>query len=498
MSSATEALMVVGTGSGVGKSSLVTGLGRLLRHKGIDVAPFKAQNMSNNSNIAVDGGEIATSQYVQARACELAPSTDFNPILLKPNGDGESEVVLSGEPDDVMSWSEYRGRYESMRDHVLDTYRALRNQHEMILLEGAGSPAEPNLMDRDLVNLSLAQTIDCPVVLVGDISKGGVFAWLLGTMRMLEPEQRDLVEGVVINKFRGDRSVLDGAIRELENRLDCPVLGVLPHVDDLNFPSEDSQGITSLISDAEQQSSVSVAMVRFPKISNFTDFETLANRPDVDFSVVDTGGFNGQPDLVILPGTKNTLEDLRWLKRTELVNELRNLKEQGVPMLGVCGGFQMMGKHIRDPSDIESGIAGENGLGWFDFEVNYREPKLTRNVTVQFVDDDHQANGYEIRYGRLNGTQADSWIKSTDEVLGWQKNQCYGTTLHGIFSDAKSSELVLRSVHRNGYDNGDDPFTSKPSPDFDSWAELLDDRLDLARVSEKFDSTSVQERNDLS
>lgn len=478
----TNALMVAGTGSGVGKSSFVAGLGRCLRRRGINVAPFKAQNMSNNSQVPPGGGEIATSQFLQARACEVTPSTDFNPILLKPNGDGESEVVLEGRARKVMSWSEYRQRYSTLKDRVLEAYSRVASRHEVVLIEGAGSPAEPNLMDDDLVNLSLAENVDAPVVLVGDISRGGVFAWLLGTVKMLQPHQRDRIKGFVINKFRGDRTVLEEAIETLETRLGSPVLGVLPCVDDLRLPSEDSRDLKSLRRSAATEPSVNVTLIRFPRISNFTDFRKFAARREVDFTLTGADDFNGRPDLIILPGTKNTFEDLIWLKRTGLFRKLKDFYRRGTAVLGVCGGYQMMGRSIRDPDNLESEHGPIGGFGWFDFDVRYRLPKLTRRRTVQVPGTAGPCSGYEVRYGRLVDNRETPWIRSENDVLGVRKEGLRGTTLHGLFTDESACKSLLESYEE---------FSSTPEPGgsrsgtgtgLTDWADLVSEHCDLDRM----------------
>lgn len=470
-------LMVVGTGSGVGKSSLVAGLGRLLRRRGYDVAPFKAQNMSNNSHIAREGGEMAVSQFMQARACGVEPSVHMNPILLKPNGDGESEVVVEGDPEGVMEWSEYRGRFEEMYRTVRASYDRVAKTADTVLLEGAGSPAEPNMMENDLVNLSLAEDLGADVILVGDISQGGVFAWLVGTLDLLEPAQRRLVSGVVINKFRGDKSVLDEAIEDLEERTGVPVLGVLPHSDAARLPAEDSRDLSNLRSSARTTNGLEIGLVKFPRLSNFTDFEMLANHPRVNFRIVEPDDRPSDPDAIVLPGTKNTLRDLRWLKRTGLSDWLRDQRDAGVEMLGVCGGYQMMGRRVADPEELESELGAEEGLGWFDFEVRYRAPKLTRRVSGSLVTSETTVEGYEVRYGRFVDPAAAPWARNGDRVLARSRDNLLGTPVHGLLQDRDVLNTYLKRLD-DSFDGGVEASASV----YDDWADVVGDHLDLGAV----------------
>ncbi len=468
-------LMVAGTGSGVGKSSLVAGLGRLLERRGFEVTPFKGQNMSNNSHIAREGGEIAASQFMQARACRVEPSVHMNPILLKPNGNGQSEVVVRGTAEELLEWSEYRDRFEELRDCVHDSYRRIEKDAGVVLLEGAGSPAEPNLMDRDLVNLSLAETLNAPVVLVGDISQGGVFAWLLGTVRMLKPPQRRLIQGVVINKFQGDKTVLGEAIEELTDRLKVPVLGVIPHSDEARLPAEDSRDLSNLRTSSNLNSPVSVGLVKFPHLSNFTDFETLANHPAVAFDIVEPPGVPDNSDLIILPGTKNTVRDLRWMKRNGLFDWLQRQRKKCTHILGVCGGYQMMGTEVMDPLGIESDLGRETGFSWFDFRVVYEKPKLTRRISGSLTGDTVPVEGYEVRYGRFRGGAADPWVTGGGTVLGRLRENLMGTSVHGALNSPEVCERLFDLV---GVDPVDSPSAKRLSI-YDRWADVVEDHLDV-------------------
>ncbi|MFB6344740.1 MAG: cobyric acid synthase [bacterium] len=486
-----QPLMVVGTGSGVGKSSLVAGIGRLLQRRGYDLAPFKAQNMSNNSHIAREGGEMAVSQFMQARSCRTQPSVHMNPILLKPNGDGESEVVVQGTPRGVMEWEDYRDRFLEMRGYVRESYDHIAEDHDLVLLEGAGSPAEPNMMDHDLVNLSLAEELDARVILVGDISRGGVFAWLVGTLELLEPSQRDLIEGIVINKFRGDKSVLHDAMRDVERRLNVPFLGVLPWSDHAQLPAEDSQDLTGLESRSRSNDPLDVCMLKFPHLSNFTDFEPLANHPSVSFNIVGPADRPLNPDLIILPGTKNTLRDLRWLKKCELFDWLNQQRANGSHILGVCGGYQMMGREIRDPDALESDFGSREGLGWFDFRVEYREPKLTRSISGTLNDFDTSFEGYEVRYGRFVDGEADPWISGSGEILGRKRDKILGTSIHGLLRNDEVLQKFLARITGSGsapeYSNSSAGSVSI----YDKWSDVVADNLAVEQLVEIVEGSAV-------
>src|SRR3712207_4902676 len=333
-------LMVQGSASSVGKSLLVAGLCRLFRQDGVRVAPFKAQNMSNNAAVTPEGGEIGRAQAAQAEAAGVAPAADMNPILLKPEADRRSQVVLRGRPAFTLHAGEFLTRKLELWPYVTESLDRLRAAYDLVLIEGAGSPAEINLRPGDIVNMRVARYADAPVLLAGDIDRGGVFAHLYGTLALLEPEERALVRGFVINKFRGDVSLLADGLRMIEDRTGVPVLGVVPYVKDLRIADEDAASLEQ--PRRTGSGAVDVAVVKLPHIANFDDIDPLEHEPDVRVRYVERGGELGLPDLVVLPGTKTTVPDLCWLHERELASAIAAHAARGGAVVGLCGGYQML------------------------------------------------------------------------------------------------------------------------------------------------------------
>ena len=342
-----KTIMIQGTMSSAGKSLLVTGLCRLFHREGIRVAPFKSQNMALNSCVTGEGLEMGRAQAVQARAAGLEPSVLMNPVLLKPTSDHQSQIIVQGEVWDTMDAREYYRRKADLIPYVTDSFGKLAEQEELIVIEGAGSPAEINLRENDFVNMGMAAIANAPVLLVGDIDRGGVFAQLYGTMKLLEPEEQKRIRGFLINKFRGDPSILEPGLRELEEKTGVPVLGVLPYLD-VHVEEEDS-----LFEPREQAGEVNVAVIRFPRISNATDFLPLEDEEHIRLQYVTKVRELEDPDLIILPGTKSTMQDLNWLRSVGLDARIMQYARRGTPILGICGGYQMLGEEIRDPERIE-------------------------------------------------------------------------------------------------------------------------------------------------
>src|SRR5215212_7556228 len=373
-------LMVQGTASHAGKSTLVTALCRILRQDGRRVAPFKAQNMALNSYVAAEGGEIGRAQALQAEAAGVDPSIDMNPILLKPEGDARSQVIVSGRPIGSMAAVEYQRRKLELWPTVTAALDRLRSRYDIIVAEGAGSPAEINLMQTDLANMRVARHTGAAVLLVGDIDRGGVFASLLGTLELLEPEDRALVHGFAINKFRGDPAILAPGLDFLVERTGVPMLGVIPYVKNLNLPEEDSLALDERRDDARSGPVLDIAVVRLPRIANFDEFAPLAAEPTVGLRYVERAVDLGEPDLAIVPGTKTTVADLEWLRATGLAARLAALPARGMPLLGICGGFQMLGLAIHDPHGSESTRATVPGLGLLPVDTTFATTKRTVRV----------------------------------------------------------------------------------------------------------------------
>ncbi|TLF79672.1 cobyric acid synthase [Nocardia cyriacigeorgica] len=410
------ALLVAGTTSDAGKSVLVAGICRMLARRGVRVAPFKAQNMSNNSVVTLDGGEIGRAQALQARACGLEPSVRFNPVLLKPGSDRRSQLVVRGQAVDTVGAGDYFRHRQWLRGVVADELAALKAEFDVVICEGAGSPAEINLRATDLANMGLARAAGLPVLVVGDIDRGGVLAHLFGTLAILEPEDQQLISGFVINKFRGDVELLRPGLDQLTALTGRPTLGVIPYSDELWIDAEDSLGTVADAPVGRPRPPIgsewlTVAAIRLPRISNSTDVEALACEPGVSVRWVSEPSRLTGADLVVLPGSKSTVDDLRWLRRTGLADALRERAAAGGPILGICGGYQMLGTRIVD--DVESRAGTVDGLGLLDLQVEFGEPKVLRQVAGESAG--IAVHGYEIHHGRVRRNGEHHWLRLLPE-----------------------------------------------------------------------------------
>lgn len=463
-----RAIMVQGTASNVGKSIIVTALCRIFKQDGYRVAPFKAQNMALNSFVTVGGGEMGRAQVLQAQACGLAPQVEMNPVLLKPTGNAASQVIVLGKPVGNMSARDYHlGRNMELLQIIEETLDRLRREYEIIVIEGAGSPAEVNLKERDITNMRIARMEQAPVLLAADIDRGGALASVVGTLALLEPEEERLVRGIVINKFRGDRSLLEPALEFLERRTGKPVLGVLPYLA-LRLPAEDSvcleeAGRTGRPLGAAE---IEVAVVYLPRISNFTDFDSLALEPGVRVRYVKDGESLGEPDLIIIPGTKNTTEDLLYLYETGHAAAIRQAAARGTPVCGLCGGYQMMGRELHDPEHTESTRDELPGLGLLDAVTTFAADKVLAQaegrlcaggpLLGQFAGE--RVAGYEIHMGRtVLGPEAEPFLKVTrrsggpasgDDGAVAASGLAWGTYFHGIFDNDRLRAGLLGWLRR--------------------------------------------------
>lgn len=449
-----KSLMIQGTASGVGKSVLCAALLRILRQDGLRVAPFKAQNMSLNAYVTRDGLEMGRAQATQAQAAGVEPDVRMNPVLLKPTSDRRSQVILEGKAAGVMTAAEYQRMKPALRGRIREIYDALERDFDCVILEGAGSPAEINLRDGDLVNMAMAQAADAPVILVGDIDMGGVFASLLGTMMLLDDEERARVKGVVINKFRGDPAILRPGLAMLEERIRVPVLGVLPWMD---VALDEEDGATRLFERTSGAGDVSVAVVKLAHISNFTDFQSLALQPGARVFYATSPGELEGADLVVLPGTKNTLEDLALLRESGMDEAILRHARSGGMVLGVCGGYQMLGRTLRDPDHVESRLAASPGLGLLDMETVFSPQKRTAQATGT-VDcpagwlaaaNGLRVDGYEIHAGRCAfGADAVPWLRIDGRLDGVTNaaGNVLGTHLHGLFDDGRLFSVLAARV----------------------------------------------------
>lgn len=451
-------LMIQGTGSFVGKSLIVAGLCRLLRQDGFQVAPFKAQNMALNSFVTLEGGEMGRAQVVQAEAAGLEPHVDMNPILLKPNTDVGAQVILQGRVFGNMNADEYhRFKKEALRT-VMESYGRLVQKYQVIVIEGAGSPAEINLREGDIANMGMAEAADAPVLLVGDIDKGGVFASLVGTLELLSMEERGRIKGFIINKFRGDPSLLTPGLEFLEKKTGIPVLGVVPYLKDLYLPEEDGVVLENFSEKEERQ--VNIAVLYLPHISNFTDFDPLEHEPGVNLRYVQPGQKIGEVDAVVLPGSKNTIEDLLFLKKEGYADEILRLLRSGKMVIGICGGFQMLGKTIQDPFGVETSLGEVEGLGLLNVVTILKKEKTTFQVkAIPLSGEKETLKGYEIHMGDTErGTSSQPVFKIIERLK--QKvevedgaisadGQVWGTYLHGLFENDGFRQSFIESLRKN-------------------------------------------------
>ncbi|BDT96814.1 cobyric acid synthase [Nocardia sputorum] len=480
------ALLVAGTTSDAGKSVVVAGICRMLARRGVRVAPFKAQNMSNNSVVTLDGGEIGRAQALQAQACGLEPSVRFNPVLLKPGSDRRSQLVVRGKAVGTVGAEDYFRHRRELREVVAAELAALRAEFDVVVCEGAGSPAEINLRATDLANMGLARAAELPVLLVGDIDRGGVLAHLFGTVAILEPEDQRLICGFVVNKFRGAVDLLRPGLERLTELTGRPTLGVLPYADDLWIDAEDS---LSTLADAPVGRPrppmgtewLTVAAIRLPRISNSTDVEALACEPGVAVRWVAEPSRLADADLVVLPGSKATVSDLRWLRRTGIADALRARAGTGKPILGVCGGYQMLGTRILDR--VESGAGEVDGLGLLDLTVEFAEPKVLRRSSGHAAG--VAVHGYEIHHGRVTHRADPAWLTVDGEPEGSVRGAVWGTHLHGLLESDEFRRGWLRTVAeaagRAGFVAADDvSVATVRAAQLDLLADLIEDHLDLA------------------
>ncbi|OKP00227.1 cobyric acid synthase [Xenorhabdus eapokensis] len=501
----TLSLMVQGTASDAGKSVLVAGFCRIFAQDGYRCTPFKSQNMALNSGITADGKEMGRAQIFQAEAAGMMPDVRMNPVLLKPTSDRKAQVIFMGEVMCSMNAVEYHEHKPQLLRQILMAYNGLAAETDIMVLEGAGSPAEINLRDRDIVNMGMAELVDAPVILVADIDRGGVFASIYGTLALLKPEEKARIKGVIINKFRGDVSLLQSGIEQIEALTQVPILGVLPWLD-LDLEDEDSVALQVGKYDRQQQKTenyLDIAVIQYPHIANFTDFNALAAQPDVYLRYVSKPSELQQADLILLPGSKNTLADLAWLKIQGFEQAIITAHQKNVPIIGICGGYQMLGKQIVDR--VESGLTQMAGLGLLDTETEFANEKQTAQVRgvvmpalsgILELCSEQPIAGYEIHMGATRlGQQAmpfaqihwcNGEAKNGVDGAVTQDGLVMGSYLHGLFDQNTFTRPLLNQLRiRKGYaplENVTFNYHQHKEKQFNKLAASMREHLDIARI----------------
>ncbi len=501
-------IMVQGTSSHAGKSLLVTALCRIFRQDGYRTAPFKAQNMSLNSCPTPDGLEIGRSQATQAAAAGIPARVEMNPVLLKPETAGRTQVVVMGRPVSATATDSHQPRGPQLWNVVVRALDRLRREFDIVVIEGAGSPVEINIKQRDIVNMRVARHADAPVLLVGDIDRGGVFAQMVGTLALLEPDERSLVKGLVVNKFRGDPELFASGIDMLEERTGVPVAGVLPFLSDVRLPEEDGVGLPSA-GLGDSRSVLDVAVMRVPHIANFDDFDPLGREPGVRVRFVDAVAEFGEPDLVILPGSKTTVADLDWLRVQGLAERIRAARFSGTAVLGICAGFQMLGTRLLDPDGVESRIREAKGLGLVPTTTTFLREKSAHQVTG-VVETGHgllegctgmRISGYEIHMGGTAGgklpypiavrTRSGRTVHVPDGILD-EEGLTLGTYLHGLFHNRGLRRRLLENLaRRKGVILPQGLPESDPDFEYDKLAAHVRSHLDMEFVYRMMEAAPV-------
>ncbi|KAB3532849.1 cobyric acid synthase [Alkaliphilus serpentinus] len=491
-----KSIMVQGTASSVGKSILATALCRIFTQDGYNTVPFKSQNMSLNSYITYEGHEMGRAQVMQAEAAGKAPNAKMNPILLKPTGDCKSQIIVNGVVQRDMEVSEYFRYKLQLKEMIQATIVELITDHDIVVIEGAGSPAEINLKEQDIVNMGMAKMAKSPVILVGDIDKGGVFASLFGTIMLLDEDERRMIKGVIINKFRGSLELLRPGLNMLQDLINVPVLGVIPHFD-LNLEDEDSVTDWSKYGN-NLEGDLEVAVIRLPRISNFTDFNAFKLHGDVRLRFVGINEELGTPDLVIIPGSKSTIADLNELKNAKMDKQILKAHENGSTIFGICGGFQILGKEIKDPNKIESQeIENIEGLGLLPVETIFEKNKVT--TLTEGLDNLFHTNirGYEIHMGRTKVLENPSSLiqinrrnglnySNTDDGMVNHDHTVFGTYIHGIFDNSKFTRSLLNKIREGRgmkvFEKEVMDYQSHKEEQYDQLASIVRNHLDMNAI----------------
>ncbi|NQU08274.1 MAG: cobyric acid synthase [Candidatus Abyssubacteria bacterium] len=496
MSVRAKPLMVQGTGSNVGKSVMVAGLCRVFLQDGRLVAPFKSQNMALNSFVTREGHEMGRAQAVQAQACRLAPDVNMNPVLIKPSSDCMAQVVVMGRPAFDLPAETFLSYKQRVEDTVRRAYEKLAGMYDVVVIEGAGSPAEINLRKGDIVNMAMAEIADAPVILVGDIDKGGVFASFVGTLELLTPEERRRIRGFIINKFRGSRALLQPAIDFLEEKTRRPVLGVVPYFTDIKIPEEDSLASKAALPTKTREDAIDITIAFLPHVSNFTDFDPFEGEPDVNLRYQRPGESLQETDVLILPGTKSTMDDLAYLRDNGVGGKIIALAQGGrTTIIGICGGYQMLGERMLDPQKVESQAGETPGLGLLDVETTFLSEKKLCQAEGVHVESGLAVHGYEIHMGV---TRRGAGCRPAFEVLRrrsegkWPPGDgavapgggVWGTYLHGVFDDDKFRRHFIDSIRaKKGLQQlCEVQFRYDTDAEYDKLAALLRENLDMEGI----------------
>lgn len=497
-------IMLQGTASNVGKSILTAGLCRVFKQDGYSVAPFKSQNMALNSFITKEGLEMGRAQVFQAEAAGIEPIADMNPILLKPSGNHRCQVIMRGKVIENMSSSDYHNYKPILAKELKNIFEQFSNNYDVVVMEGAGSAAEINLRERDIANMGMAEIADAPVIIVGDIDRGGVFASLAGTMLLLSEEERKRVKGVIINKFRGRKELLGDGLKMLEEIIKVPVLGVIPYSD---IKIEDEDSVTTRFKSKMNKNDIHIEIIRTPHMSNFTDFNIFETQEDVSIRYVDYGETLGNPDMVVIPGSKSTIDDLKYIRENGLEEQIKELHKRGKLIFGICGGYQMLGKKLKDPYHVEGEVEEFDGIGLLDTETTFEMEKITTQVEATICGGlggymanlgEKKVKGYEIHMGISKVGKDVNNLNIINKKLNEEVNyiegsvnkegNVVGTYLHGIFDDIDFTRTILNNIRKQKglgkLESSVTSFEEFKQKEYDKLAELLREHLDIEKIYE--------------
>ena len=491
-----KCIMIQGTMSNAGKSLLCTGLCRIFKQDGYKAAPFKSQNMALNSYVVKGGLEMGRAQVAQAQAAGIEPDVRMNPVLLKPSSDTGSQVIVLGEVRDQMDAMEYYRNKTKLLPEIMAAYESLAEEYDIIVIEGAGSPAEINLKENDFVNMGLAKMVNAPVLLAGDIDRGGVFAQLYGTVALLDPDEQDRIEGLIVNKFRGDKKILDPGLVMLEEKTGKPVIGVVPMIP-VDIDDEDS--VSGMDRETADKKPIDIAVIRLPRISNFTDFSPLENHPMMGVRYVRTVEKLGRPDLIILPGTKSTVADLLWMRQNGLEAAILKLQKAGTTVLGVCGGYQMLGMKIFDPDHVEGELDEVRGMELLPTETLFNAQKTRTRVSAEVKCGGFggaKLDAYEIHNGVTTVSGEPFAEVGGDHFDGCVQGNVYGTYLHGLFDTGELTEkLAAYLCEEKGIDMENTEAVNHLEyleKQYDMLADGMRASLDMERIYEIMDKYSEE------